>query len=221
MISGAPLKGLRSWLVGTALVLPACILAISGLIHFRNGHALDAAFPIPIALSVNNAMPERAYQNAAESLRSANPQDGDSQIWSAEARFAAGEKPQNLLGQVEIGLLHAPASAEGWAFLSEILAQSDPNKAALALEHAFTLAPYDFFWAGTRAQLSAQLWRYLDNEGKIDALREVRILWDEPQLRVQMLQLSAAPGGSTLMTRAYASEPDTIRTINRFLSARR
>jgi hypothetical protein len=102
-----------------------------------------------------------------------------------------------------------------------MLTYSDPTRAARALGQAFVLAPYDFFWAGAKSQLSSQLWDYMDPDTKRTALREVRMLWEEPMLRDEILPLLARPAGNDLLTRAFASEPDTIRAINRFVSASR
>jgi hypothetical protein len=207
--------------MGAVLLLPAFLLAGSGIIHLKNGRYEEAAFPVPSYLSLNVLLPRAAYADAADALRHTNFDDGDSHLSLAEAGFHSGAKPQYVITEAEVGLAHAPASAEGWAFYAEALEYVDPAKAARALDQALTVAPYDFFWAGRRARLAAQLWNYLDINSKNAALRQVQMIWDEPMLRDEILLLLATPDGSKLLTRAYASEPDVIRAINRFVSARR
>lgn len=215
------MKGLRSCLMGATLLLPALLLAVSGIIHLQNGRYEEAAFPVPLDQSLNFSLSRAAYIDAANILRHTNIDDGNSQLSMAEARFYSGAKAQYLVSEAETGLAHAPASAEGWAFYAEALEDIEPAKAAQALGEAFTLAPYDFFWAGHRAQLAARLWNYLSSETKNAALRQAQILWSEPRLHDEILLLLDKPDGGKLLTRAYANEPDTIRAINRFVSARR
>jgi hypothetical protein len=212
---------LRFWLYGTALALPAVLFVASGWEHLRDGLALEASFPVPFALSLNHSLPKTAFKDAAVALRSSSAKDGNAQIWSAEARSQAGDKPQVIIQQVEAGLLESPASAEGWAFYAAMLEGSDPRKGALALAQAYTLAPNDYFWASERAILSSHLWYYLDGDTKAAALREARALWEEPSLRVDVPKLLATSNGGKLLTRAYASEPDVIREINRHVLAMR
>jgi hypothetical protein len=207
--------------MGAILLLPSLFLATSGIVHLLNGLAVNAAFPVPLYLSLNRPMPRAAYADAADVLSHANIHDGDTQLSLAEARFYAGEQPYFILNQVEAGLVGAPASAEGWAFYAEVLARTDPNRAAQALDEAFTLAPYDFFWAGRRAQLASQIWNSLGSDTKDEALRQTRTLWEEPMLRDEILPLLATSDGEKLLTRAFASDPDTLRDINRWVSARR
>jgi len=207
--------------MGAVVLLPSLILAAGGAVHLQNGLAVNAAFPIPLDISTNTPVPIAAYADAADVLRHANIHDGDTQLSLAEARFHAGEKPRRILNQVEDGLVGAPASAEGWTFYAEVLAPSDPEKAAQALDQAFTLAPYDYFWAGRRAQLAAKIWNYLDNDTRDQALRQTRMLWYEPTLRNEVFLLLSTLDGDKLLTRAYSDDPNTLRAINRWVSARR
>jgi hypothetical protein len=213
-------KTLRSLYMSAVLLLPASLLAFSGLIHLQNGRSEDAAFPVPSYLSLNIPLPKAAYGDAAGALRHANFHDGNSELSMAEAQFHFGIEPQHLLTEIEGGLARAPASAEGWAFYAEALEHLDPPKAAQALGQAFTLAPYDFFWAGKRAQLAVRLWSHLSRDTRTAALRQVQMLWDEPMLHDELLLLLLTPNGDKILTLAYAGEPDTIRAINRFVSAR-
>jgi len=225
-------RGWRGWLVGAVVLLPSLILAAGGAVYLQNGLAVNAAFPVPLNMSPliqtrmmskdsTAPMPRAAYVDAANILRRANSRDGNAELSLAEARLYAGEKPRRIFSQVEDGLMGAPTSAEGWTFYAEILAPSDPKKAARALDQAFTLAPYDFFLAERRVQLASHIWNYLGSDTKSETLRQTRRLWDESVLRDEILSLLATSDGGKLLTRAYADDPDTLRTINRWVSARR
>lgn len=215
------MNGLRAIFAGILFVTPALLLAAGGFIQLSNGLAVNSAFPVPLSLSTDRPMPRLAYHDAAEGLARANTQDGESRISLSEARYRAGDASPAVLMVTQNGLLHAPASAEGWAFLAELLTRSDPSRAAKALGQAFTLAPFDYFWAGRRAQVASHLWDNLDSETKSSVLNEVRILWSDPSLRDGLLPLLDNPDGSKLVTQAHAGDPDTLRALNRFVSARR
>jgi hypothetical protein len=100
------------------------------------------------------------------------------------------------------------------------LAPLDPERAARALDQALTLSPYDYFWAGARTQLAAQIWSYLDDAAKAKVLLQARALWEEPAYRNQLPVLLATADGASLMMRAYNSAPSTVRAINRWIHAR-
>jgi hypothetical protein len=212
---------LVAWLTGAVLLLPAGLLAAAGLVHLHNGQAVNAAFPVPLMMATDVAVPARASADAARALAVADPRDGDAVLAQAEAGYHAGVPRTETLQRVRAGLSRAPASAEGWTFYAEMLQPRDPAMAVRALDQAFLLAPHDFYLAGRRARLAALLWGQLDRDGRDAALTQARLLWQEPLLHQEMLQLLAAPQGSALLTRAYAGDPDTMRAINRWVSAQR
>jgi hypothetical protein len=203
------------------LSLPGLFLAVSGIIHFRNGLSVDAAFPVPLYMLVDRVMPQVAYQDAAEILRHTNIHDGDTQLSLAEARFNAGDHSDTAKVTLLTGLTEAPASAEGWTLYSETLLSKNPSDASQALDQALTLAPFDFFSAGRRAQLASHLWGHLDGNARDAALRQVHTLWDEPRLRDEILLLLTSPDGGKLLSYSYAMDPETLRAINRWVSSRR
>jgi hypothetical protein len=211
----------RTWLIGIFLALPSLFLATVGIIELRDGVAVDATFPVPNFLSNGTAMPKAAYRDAAELLGKSNGLDGDAQISRAESMFYAGDRPRQALAVMENGLGNAPASSEGWTYYAAMLMGGDPKKAGQALDQAFTVAPYDYFLAGMRARLGALLWPDLDEQTRDEALRQARVLWEEPSLRDQLLPLLGTSEGARLMTRAYGQSPETIRNINRWVEARR
>jgi len=214
-------RRLRVLLVWAAILTPGLFLAASGAAYLHDGIGEETAFPVTIDLSAVRPLPKSAYADAAEALRPAILYDGQDRVWQAEAALFAGQPSQDLMGRVENGLAHAPASAEGWTVYSAILRPTRPDDAARALEQALSIAPYDYFWAGRRTRLASQMWERLDEDAKNAALREVRFLWEEPYLHDEMTSLLATPGGAKLVTLAFAGQPDTIRAINRWLSARR
>lgn len=213
------MKVWQVWLIGIVLALPALFMAAAGTIELRDGAAIDAAFPIPLYQSINWPMPKAAYADAVRLLRDADDRDGDAQISRAEAMSNLGYPSRQVLGGLEGGLSSAPASVEGWISYARALAPLDPGKAARALDQAMTLAPYDYFWAGTRTRLAAQIWPYLDGAAKVEVLRQVGAMWEEPAYRDQLPVLLATNGGASLLMQVYGGAPDTIRAINRWIRA--
>jgi hypothetical protein len=217
--SGKPLAQWRTWIAGIALLVPALILAILGLVELRNGSVIDAAYPVPDYLSTDHALPKALYAFGAGLLADADARSGNAQISRAEAMFYAAHNPPLARPVMEEGLEKAPASAEGWVYYARILAPSEPRKADLALDQAFTLAPNDYFLAPMRAQLAAQIWPYLSDRTKNEALRQARALWSEPILRGGLIPFLTTSDGTRLLTRAYATDPAHIRAINRWIHA--
>jgi hypothetical protein len=211
----------RSVFLAGLIFLPGLSLAASGIVHFRNGLSVDAAFPVPLYMSLNRAMPRVAYQDAAEILRRTDVHDGDAQLSLAEARFLAGDRSSSVEEPLLTSLTEAPATADGWAFYSEIFLGKDPSAASQALDQALTLAPYDFFTSGRRAQLASHLWEHLNDGTKAAALRQAHALWDEPLLRDEIMLLLTTPDGGKFLTHAYAADPETLRAINRWVAGRR
>jgi hypothetical protein len=208
--------GVRVGLWAILFSLPAVLLVATGLRHLRDGMALNAAFPVPLNLSLNNALPGAAYADAAIALGRADPENGAARIALAEALT---HRPGNRQ-MIEDGLVHAPASAEGWTYYAETLAATAPEQAGLALAQAFDLAPYDSYWIGRRVQLAARLWGTLDQDTRNMALRQSRTMWDEKALREQIVPLFQTREGRDLMMQAYANDPRTITAIAQWMVTR-
>jgi len=211
----------QAWLIGICLLLPPLFLAAAGAIEFRDGSAVDAAFPVPGYLSNNTGMPRAAYADAADILRDSNYRNGDAQISRAESMFDAGGRSRDVLAVMEKGLQGAPASSDGWTYYAAMLADTDPERAGQALDQAFSVAPYDYFLASVRARLGARLWPHLNTQTRSEAVRQARMLWEDPLLRDRLLPLLATSDGARLLTQAYSTSPETIRAINRWAQAQR
>ena len=65
------------------------------------------------------------------------------------------------------------------------------------------------------------LWPYLDADAQAQALEQTRMLWEEPLLRGQIRPLLFSSEGVSLVTRAFASQQDELRDMNRWLSLQR
>jgi hypothetical protein len=210
----------RALTAGIALCIPAFLLGAAGVAELRDGSAVDAVFPVPDYLSTDYPAAKTAYAYAASLLAGADTRNGNAQISRAEAMLRAGRPPEQARLVMENGLKKAPSSAEGWTYYAAILASRDPEKADLALDQAFTLAPNEYFLAPMRAQLAAQIWPALSDRTKAEALQQTRKLWNEAALRQGLVILSMTPEGAHLLTRAYDTDPGTIRAINRWIRAR-
>lgn len=210
---------LKDVVLGVGLCLPGVLLGTFGYIHFVDGWAQDAAVPVPVYMVAQIKMPKSAYVEAAKALRYADHRNGGAELARAEARVRSGEQGASIVDQIRDGLAHQPASARGWTLLAEVLNPSQEKYAAQSLSQALILAPNDYWLAGARAEDAAQLWPDLDDDARHMAFAQTRLLWQEPQLREQLVDLARTPAGAALISRAFGQ--DDIRAINRLLSRRR
>ncbi len=197
------------------LSLPGGLLAATAIVCLISGIAIDRTFPVPVYIRTNIELPRISYEEARDVLSSASRWDGEAKVEQSEAAFFAGDPPMRILPTLESALALAPSSAKGWTLLAELRAPSDSRAAALALALALQLAPLDY-WLGTRrALVGAMLWDDLDPDGRNTLLRQTRLLWEEQPLREGVNLLADTDKGAALLGRAFASQPDTLRLINR------
>lgn len=200
------------------LILPAVVLFLSAVPRLLSGRAIDAAFPVPVYIAADVPLPRAAYMAAEAALAHASPGDGEAWVSRAEAAALAGEPANRVLPIVQAGLAKTPASASGWTLLAELQAAGDPWQSASALQLAFDFGPNDFWLGGRRAALGAALWPSLSDPMRERVLRQVRLLWTEPQLRPELRRVLATPAGAVLLKRAFESAPETLREINRWIT---
>ena len=209
-------------IVGNILLLiPALLLGFFAAAHFADGLATDAAVPIPTYMIAGIAMPKIAYQDAYLSLANVDTRDGEAIIARAEGGLHCGIDRNELIALLIQGLLHAPASARGWTLLSETLLPVNEQKAAQALSQALVLAPHEYWLVGARSYDAALLWKQLDADSQENALEQTRLLWLEPALHGQLSRLLLTHEGVSIVTMAFANQPDELREMNRWLSKER
>lgn len=197
------------------------LLIISAARIFSSGRAKERAFPVPLALATNFRLAPELYEGAAKALRDASQQDGEAQLALIDAENQNANKPENLRDIAESAIVSAPASARVWTTYSETISQQRPHQAATALGQALLLAPYDYYLALRRAKLSARLWPYLEPDTRRSATWQVKLLWEHTELRNDLFSLLGTPEGIVLINNTFSQEPDTLRSINRWVSARR
>jgi hypothetical protein len=202
-------------------LVPALLLAFGAIPRVQDGLGTDAAIPVPSYMIAERAMPRAAYVDAIAALSSANPRNGDARIARAEAGLHAGAAPAQIVPEAEEGLASAPASARGWLVLSVAELPGNRRKAAQALSQALLLAPRDYWLVGPRAQMAAALWPEIDQDSRIAALAQARMLWEEPPLRSQLEPLLNSVAGVALARRAFAGRGDELRAMNRWLAEQR
>lgn len=209
----------RRIVLSVLLLLPGVLLIALALAPLRDGVSTDSVIPVQKYLILQSPLPKALYVRAFPALASAHPDDGTAKIFAVEAAIAAGASPASQTQLLIAGLEDAPANPRGWMFLSDALASANPDRAAEALGQSFTLAPYDYWIAGDRAQRAAKLWPRLNSYDRASALRQVILLWEEPLLRPQIADLLQTPEGLALLTRAFAGRPDELRELNRWVGA--
>ena len=209
-------RKLRTSAIRTLIFVPGFLLAGAAVPRLISGLALEAAFPAPIYMDANVQLPRAAYEQARKALSQADPRDGQAKIAEAEAAHLAGYPAQEILPKLIVALNHAPGSAKGWALLAELQASQKPQSGAAALGLALEFAPFDYWLAGRRVNMGAQIWDALNTDDRASLLRQTRLLWTDEQLRNNLPPLLATEPGLRLINRAFADDPDTLRALNRW-----
>jgi hypothetical protein len=195
------------------------VLAAFAYTHFRDGVAQNGAVPVPVYMIAHRPLPAMAYVHAAESLAGASVRNGEPILQRTEARMHAGENPELLALAAKEGLSRIPASPRGWLLLSELTAPSDKAFAARALAQSIAMGPREYWVVTPRLVDAAKQWPDLDRDTQASVMSQVRLLWEAPILRDQLVTLCQSAEGAALVTRAFS--PDDIRQINRWLARQR
>ena len=195
--------------------VPGIALIGAAVPRLMSGLAVEAAFPVPSYIEGNIQLPKTAYAQAQDVLARANIADGQTKILQAEAAYLAGSPIEKVESILKPALGYAPSSARGWTLLAELEVAKQPQIGASALALGLQFAPFDYWLAGRRANVGAQLWNEMDADGKNSLLRQTRLLWSEEQFRGKIAALYMTESGRALVARAFADEPDTLRELNR------
>ena len=210
-----------AWRHWGGLALSGCLAAVLiafGLRHANDGLAVDAAIPVPSSMIARVAMPVQAYRSAAAALAKADPADGDAREMRGEAEFHAQDLDA-ARADLSGALAHAPGSARAWTVLAEAQLPANPGRAAVLFSQAVMLAPFDFWLMGQRLDDAESLHDKLDADTVRRVNDQTRLLWSEPLLHPQLLQLLSTPNGVQLVTHAFAGDPDDLRAMNRWVSS--
>ena len=210
---------LARWLRRAGSFTLPIVLVLVAAPRFVSGLATEAAFPIPIYLSMNVRVPTESYRIARDRLMRADPSDGDAKIAQAEAGIYSGANPISTVQILEEGLSLAPASARGWMLLAEQSAHSDTKRAALALTVSLELDEFDYWLVDRRIRDAALLWHVMPVAGKGYTFRQIRLIWQTPILRARIEPLLAEQGVAAIFSRAFAGDRETLRAINRWRAA--
>lgn len=206
----------RRWLLGaiwfalgSGLIAVAAPLMISGL-------ATESAFPVPIYMSMNFRVPARTCRAASQRLTRTNPGDGDSKIAQAEADICSGAASTATMSVLKQGLALSPASARGWMLFAEQNSRTDPVRAAQALTMSFELDGFSYWLVDRRIRDAASLWSVMSTAGKNDTFKQVKLLWQTPDLRPRIEPLLAENGVAAIFSQTYIGDPENLRAINRW-----
>ena len=206
-----------AWLVRCAVLVPLVVLLGLALPRWPSGEASDRAFPVPLNIAVDNALPISAYRSAEHSLAGANAADGEAKIERAEALHLTHAAPQSILALLMDGLQREPASARGWALLAA-LPDAPAATRAKALVLSLQLAPLDIWLAGSRSLTGIALASQLSPNGKQLLLRQIRLLWTDESLRPNLHNVLATPTGAALVTEALDGNAEELRALNRWVT---
>ena len=201
----------------TLLAFPALAVMLLAVPRLIGGVALEAVFPIPSRMEMNVPLEPVDYRHALKTLSSSNGSDGEAWILRAEAAALAGEPGASAMAAE--GLSRIPASTRAWILIAETSPDTAMRKRAL--ERLLRLFPHEYWLAGRKVSVGAALWPELSEEARAALLVEAKRLWTEPTLRTQLWPVLAGEGGSELLTRAFADDPEGLREMNRWVALRR
>jgi len=214
-------RNLFGWGARILLLLPAVLLLAAAIPRFVSGRAVDAAFPVPAYMVLNQPLPLNSYRAAADVLAKAGENDGRAILERAEAASLGGDSSAHVMALLRSGLAETPASVRGWTLLAEQLVNEDPQSAKTALEHSVLLGRYEYFVAGKRSRVAATMWDQLPPDVQAAILPQTRLLWTDITLRTNIAPLLTTPGGRELVGRAFRDDPEQLRALNRYLADER
>jgi hypothetical protein len=207
------------------LIIPAVLifLATPRLIE---GVGAERALSAVNAAVNGTRLPIDRWRLAADDLGTTLPDNGDGQIRRAEMIYLAANGDTAGLAAARAvvvdGLTLAPANPRGWTLLCEIDARIARAYAPRCMDTGFFVAPFDWFVAGRRALLAADLWPVLDADVQDAAARRVRLMWesdhwDDHRVKFVLFDVYQAPNGAALLTAGFKADKDELREFNRWL----
>jgi hypothetical protein len=207
------------------LIVPAVLLFL-GVPRLVEGIGAERALPAVNAGISGDRLPLERWRYAADDLASTMPENGDGLVRRAEMTFLAANGNTSGLAQARSevieGLTLAPTNPRGWTLLCEIDARIAPTEAAHCMDTGFFVAPFDWFVAGRRALLAADLWPRLDADVQEAAARRVRLMWesdhwDDHRVKFALLDVYRAPNGAALLTAGFHNDREELREFNRWV----
>jgi len=208
----------KFWAFRAIILVVPILLFLAAFPRFLSGRVLDTAYPVPVYLEMDAILPLRAYEGTARVLSQTAKSDGRTQIARAQAMMLAKAPTAEIIPVLEVGVMQSPASSRGWMLLADLRAADDPVGAGKALALSLDTAPRDVFLAGRRASQAAILWNALDEDARESVRRQVRMLWTESKMRIELLLLLETPEGANLVTQSFVEEPDELRSLNRWVA---
>ncbi len=213
---------------GTLLLVVPALFACAAIPRLIFGLRTEATYRLVMSATFGKSVPVDSARAAAEAFARAPSDDGGDRAMAAEflALGALGD-PATLARSFRIvseSLAHAPANPRAWTLLCELEANRSPARAVACLDASFTIGRYDWFTAGRRMRLVAFEWPYLDERLRDQAASLVIPMWNTwPQwtesvtLRKVLYELTRSDAGRQLLRAGLISEPETLRSFNRFV----
>jgi hypothetical protein len=208
----------RLWVFRVALLMPAIVLAVLAIPRLATGLLLQRSFPATAYIETNTPLPASSYGEVADILSHASRRDAATALFQAEAAINAGASSSLVIPTVRRAVTHSPLSARGWIILASLLTQQNPKQAAADLTLAFDLAPRDYYLILPRTLVGASLWNELPSRVRAVLLKDTGAMANDPDARGQLRLLLSKPGGSNLVSMAFAGKPEALRELNRSLA---
>lgn len=214
----------RAAVLLASLAIPALLLLLC-LPRLGGDFGMMRAKPAVMAALVERKLPAGEYAAAADALKSTYFSNGDALINRAEMVALQSSARANLLLARELvveGLTHSPVEPRGWTLLCEIDFHLDARQGAHCMETGLFIAPFDWFSAGRRSVLAANLYPFLSLDTQAAAARRVRLMWysdnwPDHSVRRSLFAVYNSPYGPALLQAAFREDKPGLRDMNLWL----
>jgi len=218
---------------GVLLFVPLFLLseAVPRLVY---GLRIEPVYRLVQATISGNPVPWETARAAAEKFRDAPYGDGNDLTQAAEFLSKSSRGNSTVLLQSRSLLLdalsHTPTNPRAWTLFCQIEALTQPADAVRCLDKGFYISRYDWFTISQNMRLVALEWPWLDEPLRNEAVELVIPMWETtewmwttPQwidgttLRYALYDLSGSDNGRQLLLAGFLSDPEALRSFNRFV----
>jgi len=214
-------------IIGGLLLFVPALLAALALPRLLQGVRAEPFHRVVDFAQLGKRLSPSTYRAAADALAGASENDGESLSERAQILvLSAGNDPATLVRSraLAVDALRAgPSNPDAWLVLCQIDSLQSPTAANRCLDGAFTIAPYDWYTAERRMQLTAQEWPYLDEHVRDKAVSVVLPMWNivwpmsNYTLRGTLYELSFTDNGRQLLRAGFAGHRSELRDFNRYI----
>jgi hypothetical protein len=215
--------------IGGLLLCVPVFLAVLAVPRFLQGTRTEGFQGVVESASSGVRLESSTYRAAADAYAGTTPDDGEGMANFAQVLALTSEYDPAIVSRSRElavqALRDAPSNPQAWLLLCQIEQRRTPQAAVACLDHAFAIAPYDWYTTGRRMSLVADEWPYLDQPLRDKAVSLVLPMWrttDPDWLFVlhfydELYALTATENGRELLRAGFTPDREALRSFNRFI----